>query len=101
MVVELKPIPVVDEAAEWPAECGSCGIATADDFDPIYMTIYLPQQEPKELILANCGSCSASSWPTLTEGGEPLVDKQANGRSSGGPEAPRQAQAFPDVQWTL
>lgn len=100
-VRQLKPAAVDDETVEWPESCAGCGGQLADDFDPTYLTVYMPSQEAVQLVLTQCGACALHSRPPLSEMGERLVDRQADGRSSGGLQAPRQVQAIPDLQWTL
>jgi hypothetical protein len=95
----LKPLPADEDAVEWPDTCSLCGSALAQDFDPTYLTVYMPKSEPVQLIIAGCETCSIDYRPTLASGAENLADRQAAGRVEGAPS--REEQAFPDIQWTL
>lgn len=62
--------------------CPACGTDSSADLDPIFLTLYAPQLEPKEFQLATCSACAARIRVRILEGGEPLPDR---GVSVGGP----------------
>lgn len=98
-VRNLKPLPADEDTVEWPTTCSLCGTTLTDDFDPTYLTVYMPKSEPVQLIVAGCEPCSQDYRPTLAAGAENLVDRQAAGRVEGAPS--REAQAFPEIQWVM
>lgn len=58
--------------------CPSCGADSSSDLDPIYLTIYVPKQEPSEWSLTTCASCAARVRITAQNGAEKLPDRQVS-----------------------
>lgn len=98
-VRELKPISSDDETIEWPEFCPLCGGGIADDFDPTYLTIYMPKSEAVQLVVASCGACALAARPQLVLGMDPTVDRQSAGRVEGAAAPSHVAPEFPEVQW--
>jgi hypothetical protein len=67
------------------AACPACGSSSANDMDPIYLTVYAPHQEPREYALTTCAMCAANIRMNAQQGCERLPDRQANGGGSGAP----------------
>lgn len=68
------------------ATCPACGGSSETDSDPVFITLYLPKQDPREFELNFDAACAAKTRGVMSEGGELLADRQASGE---GPEAPR------------
>lgn len=98
-VRELKPLGTEDESIEWPETCPLCGTGLADDFDPTYMTIYMPKSEAVQLVVASCAHCAQVSRETLRVGMDRIPDRQAVGRAEGASAPSHEAPGFPEVQW--
>jgi DNA-directed RNA polymerase subunit RPC12/RpoP len=62
--------------------CPACGSDSSADLDPIYCTLYLPKQDPREYALSTCGPCAAKLRLRLQDGAQRLPDR--NGGSAGG-----------------
>lgn len=56
--------------------CPACGKNAAEDLDPIYLTLYLPKQEPKEFALTTDTTCAVTLRLSLQDGAERLPDRQ-------------------------
>lgn len=56
--------------------CPACGGSSRDDSDPVFLTLYLPKQEPKEFELATCAACAANLLPLTQTGSEELADRR-------------------------
>jgi RNase P subunit RPR2 len=67
--------------------CPACGTDSSSDLDPIYLTLYLPKQEPREFALTTCGVCAAKCRVSLQVGAEKLPDRQNGQSDSGAPGA--------------
>lgn len=100
-VRELKPLPTEDETIEWPETCPSCGGSIAEDFDPTYLTVYMPKAEAVQLVIAHCGTCAAAARPQLRVGMDRIPDRQSAGRVEGAAAPSHEAPGFPEVQWTF
>ena len=66
--------------------CPGCGGSSENDAAPVYLTVYLPKQEPRDFELAFDAACAAKMYAVMSEGGELMPDRQASGV---GPEAPQ------------
>jgi hypothetical protein len=95
----LKPIPSEDESIEWPETCPLCGGSISEDFDPTYLTVYMPKEEAVQIVVAACSSCAANLRPQVVLGMEPTVDRQAQGRVGGAAAPSHEAPGFPEVRW--
>ena len=71
-----KPVRADERGQDWPEFCPLCGGGTAEDLDPIYLTVYEPKQDGRSLTIATCASCTANLAPQLEQHGERLVDRQ-------------------------
>jgi hypothetical protein len=98
-VRELRPIPTEDETIEWPETCPGCGISITDDFDPTYMTIYMPKSEAVQLVVPQCSACARVARETLRVGMDTIPDRQSAGRVEGASAPSHEAPGFPEVQW--
>jgi hypothetical protein len=98
-VRDLKPISTEDESIEWPENCPLCGGAIAEDFDPTYLTVYMPKSEAVQLVVASCSACAYVARPQLVLGMDPTVDRQTQGRAEGAAAPSHEAPGFPEVQW--
>lgn len=98
-VRELKPLTSEDETLEWPETCPLCGGVLADDFDPTYLTVYMPKQEAVQLVVASCSACALHSRPQLVLGMDPTVDRRSPGRAEGAAAPSHEAPGFPELQW--
>lgn len=78
-----KPLVGDDAATQFPETCSMCGAATAEDLDPIYVTVFEPKQEARSLTIPSCASCTSNLAPLLEKFGERLVDRQPQGPSPG------------------
>lgn len=65
--------------------CVGCGGTLESDLDVVFLTLYLPKQEPREFELETCASCAARLKAPIQNGGEKLPDRSGRGPS---PEAP-------------
>ena len=99
-VLSQKPLQAEDDSAEWPETCSTCTTPTEDDFDPTYLSIFMPKRERVSLVLAQCSACAAIARTTLSAGAETLADRQQAGTSADRVSA-EDATAFPDLQWHL
>lgn len=63
-------------------DCISCGADASTDSDPIYLTLYLPGQEPMEYALQLDAACAAKLRIPITQNGSRLPDR---GGLVGGP----------------
>lgn len=59
--------------------CPACGSDALQDLDPIYLTVYLPKQEPREFALTTDGACAVSLRLRLQERAERLPDRDGRG----------------------
>ena len=66
--------------------CPGCGGESEKDSDPVFITLYLPKQEPREFELNFDAACAAKTRGVMSEGAELLADRQASGE---GPQAPQ------------
>lgn len=85
LIAQMKPMLIA--AAENSADlirCPSCGSDSSDDLDPIYSTVYLPKQEPKEYQLTTCGSCAAKARILMIRGAEKLPDRGGDSLNNNG-----------------
>lgn len=98
-VRDLKPLATEDESIEWPETCPGCGISIADDFDPTYMTVYMPKSEAVQLVVAQCSSCAEVARQTLRVGMDRIPDRQSAGRVEGASAPSHEAPGFPELQW--
>jgi hypothetical protein len=55
--------------------CPACGSDSATDLDPIYLTLYVPKQEPKEFALTTCSTCAVTLRLRLQVGAEKLPNR--------------------------
>lgn len=58
--------------------CPACGSDASNDLDPIYLTIYLPKQEPREFALTTDGACAVTLRLRLQDRAERLPDRQGD-----------------------
>jgi hypothetical protein len=58
--------------------CPACGKESSEDLDPIYLTVYLPKQEPREFALTTCASCAVTLRLDLQDRGERLPDRNGS-----------------------
>lgn len=75
--------------------CPACGAESSEDLDPIYLTIFLPKQEPREYALTTCGSCAATLRGSLQEGAKRMADRGAESGGSGTPHSDPWAGVLP------
>jgi hypothetical protein len=68
------------------AACPACGTDASSDLDPIYLTLYLPKQDPREYALTTCGVCAAQLRLTLIDGAARLPDR-VGGQNGGSSQA--------------
>jgi hypothetical protein len=68
------------------ATCPACGGSSETDSDPVFITLYLPKQDPREYELDLDAACAAKTRGAMQDGGELLADRQAQGE---GPQAPQ------------
>lgn len=61
--------------------CVGCGGTLTDDWDPVFLTLYLPRQEVREYEIPMCAACAASRRVTMQHGAERLADRQVRGPS--------------------
>jgi len=61
--------------------CPACGSESGSDLDPIYVTLYLPKQEPREFALTTDASCAVRLRLMLQDGAQKLPDR--NGGAGG------------------
>jgi hypothetical protein len=73
--------------------CPACGSDASTDLDPIYLTLYLPKQDPREFALSTCGPCAVSLRGSLQQGAMRLPER--NGQS------PKRSDDQGDVDWGL
>jgi DNA-directed RNA polymerase subunit RPC12/RpoP len=59
--------------------CPVCGSDSSTSLDPIYMTVFVPQHEPKEFALTTCASCAGTLRPSLMEGASKMGDRGVGG----------------------
>lgn len=79
-VKAAKPLVGDDGGSgEWPELCSLCGTKAADELDPIYLTIFEPKQEARQLTIPTCSTCSSNLWPQLTVGASQLADRSPSG----------------------
>lgn len=74
----LGPLMVSLSRAEDAADafaCLACGGNCANDSDPVYLTLYLPQREVQEYSLQLDGACAAKLRIQAQEGAERLPDR--------------------------
>lgn len=64
--------------------CALCGAGIQDDSDPVWLTLYVPGQEPREWELQLDGPCAVRIRAPLVSSGEKLADRssQVRGPSS-------------------
>jgi len=55
--------------------CPACGMNSHEDLDPIYVSVYLPKQEPREYQLTTDSACAARLRLTLQDRAERLPDR--------------------------
>jgi hypothetical protein len=60
--------------------CIGCGGDATKDAEPIYVTLYLPKEEPREFALIYCSECHVAARADCSEGAEPLADRGASVR---------------------
>jgi hypothetical protein len=70
-----KPIYGDTGNNQWPDTCTVCGGGTANDLDPIYLTVYEPKQDGRAMTIPTCASCTANLAVQLEQYGERLVDR--------------------------
>jgi hypothetical protein len=63
--------------------CPACGADSSKDPDPIYLTLYLPKQDPREYALTTDAACAAKLRVGLQERAEKLPNR-LNGSGGGG-----------------
>lgn len=67
--------------------CLGCGGSLATDLVPVFLTLYLPKQEPREFEMAMCAACAAHLQVSMQRGAEKLPDRRG-AASSPTPNAP-------------
>lgn len=80
-----------NEASPAVSMCPVCGTDSSGDLDPIYATVFLPKQEPREYALTTCATCAVGVRAWAQEGAQPLADR---GGISQGPRP-----SAPDADW--
>jgi hypothetical protein len=70
--------------------CPACGIGTADDYDAVYLSYYLPGMPSGQAEMPLCGPCAVTVRNTAMEGAAPLEDR---GVGVGGPQPVAQSAA--------
>jgi HSP20 family molecular chaperone IbpA len=55
--------------------CVSCGADASEDSDPVYLTLYVPGQEPQEFALQLDGPCAVNIRARAQSGAERLADR--------------------------
>ena len=73
--------------------CPSCGISTADDFDAVYLSYFMPGMPGGQSEMPLCGPCAVEVRNKALLGASPLEDR---GVGVGGPQqvAPGGAEAW-------
>lgn len=66
--------------------CPACGGTSTEDSDPVFITLYLPKQEPQEFELDFDAACAAKTRGVMSEGGELLADRQSAVEGPGAPQ---------------
>jgi hypothetical protein len=80
----LRPLlAAASQASPDVTACPACGGNASDQLDPIYLTLYLPKQEPREFALTTDASCAVTLRLGLQERAERLPDR--NGSSGSQP----------------
>jgi len=93
-VKAAKPIFGEGGSDVWPDNCSMCGGSTADDLDPIYLTVYEPKREGISLTIPSCAACTSNLAPMLERFGQRLVDRVA-GSKPFGPGSPGTGEGAP------
>lgn len=62
--------------------CPQCGGDSAEDLDPIYLTLYAPHQEATRFDLATCAPCAVGIRVLAQENAQRLADRQEATRDS-------------------
>lgn len=60
--------------------CVACGGLQPTSSAPVFMTLYLPKQEPREYELVLCADCADTLQSFMTKGAEELEDRSARTR---------------------
>jgi hypothetical protein len=63
--------------------CPACGIATADEYDAVYLTYCLPGQPNGQSEMPLCGACAVKVRQNALQGARELEDR---GVGAGGPQ---------------
>jgi hypothetical protein len=67
--------------------CPACGISTVDDYDPVYVKIYVPGLVPLNSEWPLCPPCAVPVRQRAMQGAQQLEDRQSGGLgAAGGPQ---------------
>lgn len=55
--------------------CPKCGIATEEDYDAVYATVYIPNGPPVTIEAPFCGACAANYRTWILGASAPLEDR--------------------------
>lgn len=75
----LSVAPSVSESTQV-FTCISCGASIGEDSDPMWLTLYVPGQEPREWEIQLDAACAAKLRGPLVSSGERLPDRNAQVR---------------------
>lgn len=78
-VVNICPLEVATR--DFSTTCPCCGIDTAGDMDPVYLTVFVPTVGPVRMEMATCAVHAAELRIRAQQGATRLEDREA---SSGG-----------------
>lgn len=67
--------------------CVACGGQLGSELDPVFCTLYLPREDPREYELGTCAACAATLRATIQTGAERLEDRSARGPSPSAPQS--------------
>jgi hypothetical protein len=88
-------LPLVSPSLEPLLACPACGISTVDDYDAVYVKIYVPGEQPMTLEMPLCGPCAVNVRTQAQKGAKLLDDREAGGLgATGGPQPVSAAQTW-------
>lgn len=64
--------------------CPACGSNASETLDPIYLSVYLPKQDPREFALTTCAACAVMLRLRLQEQAQRLPDRDAAAANASG-----------------
>jgi len=69
--------PLATEALQELVACPVCHAGTMDDMDPVYLTIYMPNQGDTRVDMACCAACAVGVRNTAMTGSQLMPDRRA------------------------